>query len=145
MSNAQPAKLPVWFWVIAGAAIVWNLFGVGAYIGQVTTSPEALAAMPEAERTLMENIPAWSTALFAIAVFTGLAGSILLLLRRRLSVPVFGVSLASVLVQMFYWLVLTSSLAVYGAGGIVMPALVIVIAVFLVWYSMSAKGKGWLR
>ena len=145
MSNPQQTTLPVWFWVIAGAALVWNAFGVMSYLAHVTISDEALAAAPAAERALMENTPAWATSLFAVAVFTGVAGCVLLLLRKPLATTVFGVSLASASIQMFWWLFLTSSLTVYGLGGAVMPVLVIAIAVFLVWFSMSAKSKGWLR
>jgi len=144
MSDLQHSRLPVWFWAIAGAALIWNLFGVVSYIGMVTMSDEELAAMTEAERALIEGAPAWATGLFAIAVFSGVAGCVLLLLRKRLATPLFGVSLASVVLQMFWWIFLTSSIAVYGASVAVMPSVVIAIAVFLFWFSMSAKGKGWL-
>jgi hypothetical protein len=33
---------------------------------------------------------------------------------------------------------------VYGPGGMTMPIMVMAISIFLVWYSRSAKEKGWI-
>jgi len=145
MPNTQAMKLPVWFWVIAGVALLWNLMGVASYFGQVTISDEAIAALPAAEQALYKNTPAWATASFAIAVFSGAAGCILLLLRNRLAVFAFGLSLISIIIQMSYWLLMTNSIAVYGPGGATMPVLVIVIGALLLWFSMSSKTKGWFK
>ena len=43
-----------------------------------------------------------------------------------------------------YWMVFTNSLEVYGPAGAVMPLVVIFIAAFLLWYTNSAKVKGWI-
>ena len=145
MSNLQVAKLPIWFWIIAGVALIWNLMGVSAYIMQVTMSAEILSSLPEAERALYENVPVWATGAFALAVFGGAIGCVLLLLRRNLSVPVFGASFAGVIVQMIYNFGIANSIAVYGPGSMLMPVMVVIIGAFLIWYSMSAKGKGWLK
>ncbi len=45
------------FWVISIFALVWNILGVVTYLMSVTTSPEALAAIPDAERALHTDIP----------------------------------------------------------------------------------------
>ncbi|WDI30417.1 hypothetical protein PUV54_10650 [Hyphococcus flavus] len=145
MSEKLNSKLPVWFWVVAGFALVWNIIGVGSYISTVTMSEETLAAMPEAERALMEGFPSWALSAFAIAVFAGVAGCVLLLLRKQLATPVFGLSLAAIVVQMGWWVFLAGSLAVYGIGAAFMPALVTIVAAFLLWFSMSSSSKGWLN
>lgn len=145
MSNMQPVKLPVWFWVIAGVALVWNLMGVGAYIAQVTMSPEAMNALSEAERAGYENMPAWAVGAFAIAVFGGALGCILLLLRNKLAVPVFGASLIGIVVQMFHSFVIANAMAVYGPGATIMPIMVLLIGAGLVWWSINIKGKGWIK
>ncbi|PLX55151.1 MAG: hypothetical protein C0629_13985 [Chromatiales bacterium] len=140
MSN-QPTR---WFWILAIAALVWNLLGVMAYVMQVSMTEEALALLPEDQRVLYETVPAWATAAFAIAVFAGALGCIALLLRKSWATPVFVLSLAGVLVQMFHSLFLSDALEVYGASGMVMPILILVIAVWLVGFSRSAAAKGWL-
>lgn len=132
------------FYVIGGVALAWNLLGVMAYIMQVTMSPEALSALPNAERMLYENMPDWATAAFAIAVNGGALGALLLILRKALAIPVLIASLLGVIVQMYHSFLIANSIEVYGPGGMIMPIMVLVISVFLVWYSRGAKAKGWI-
>ena len=137
-------KVPASFWVISSVAFVWNLMGVMAYIMQAYMSPESLAAMPEAEQALYINMPAWATGAFAIAVFGGALGSLLLLFRKRLAISILILSLLGVLVQMAHNFFLSKSFEVYGPGGMIMPVMVIVVAFALVWYARMASAKSWL-
>ena len=144
MSEKVQDAIPRSFWVISGVALAWNLLGVVAYIGQVAMTEDALMKLPEAERALYESIPAWETAAFAVAVFGGVVGSLLLLRRKSWAVPVFMASLAGILVQCYHSFFVANSIEVYGPGGLVMPAMVLVIGVLLVWYSRSANAKAWI-
>jgi hypothetical protein len=80
-TNTKP---PVWFTIVAVLALIWNAFGVMAYIMQVTMTPEALATLPVAEQALYTNLPAWYTGAFAIAVFGGALASLALVLKKEL-------------------------------------------------------------
>lgn len=137
-------KPPRYFFWIAIAAFIWDLFGVMAYVGTVTIGPEALAEMPEAHRVLMENTPAWSTGLFAIAVWGGVLGTLLLILRKALALPVLVVSLAAVVINAAYTWFMTDAYEVLGAGQAAFAVLILAIAAFLVWFANDAKGKGWI-
>jgi len=132
------------FWIIGIIALIWNLMGVFAYITQVNMTPEIIAALPEAEQALYENVPAWVMGVFAIAVFGGSLGCILLLLRKKIATPVFIISLIGIIAQMVYNFGMSKAAEVYGPVGMVMPAMVVLIAIFLVWYSKQATAKGWL-
>jgi len=133
-----------WFWIVGGIAMVWNLLGVMAYIAQVTMSPEALQALPENQRTLIESVPVWATSAFAIAVWGSTLGSILLLMRKKLATPVLIVSFIGILVQMFYNVVISKSIEVYGPGGLAMPILVFAFGLFLIWFSRKSTANGWI-
>lgn len=150
MNTKVPA--PGWFTAVAIIALLWNLFGVAAYLitvlGPMLMTPEVLGAMPEAERAQAEEglaqlaaTPAWATAAFAVATFGGLLGSILLLMKKNLAVPLFALSLAGVLVQQIWGLFL-SGVALSG-GALVLPAVVLLFAVFLLWLATRAKKEGW--
>ena len=143
MSEISNNKAPKWFMIVAGVLLVWNLLGVMAYIMQVTMSPDALAALPEAQRELYENTPAWATAAFAVAVNGGALGCLLLLLKRSLAGFFLQLSLAGVLVQMFHSFFMSKSFEVFGPGGMVMPVMVIVIAIYLVILAAKAKTNRW--
>lgn len=138
-------KLPVWFWVVAGLALAWNLIGVAAYLGDVTMTEEAVADLPEAQQALRAATPGWLTGVYAIAVFAGVAGSIALLLRKGFATPILGVSLAAIVLQMGYVLFGMNAIGLIGANVAIFPAIITAIGAFLVWFSLSAKGKGWLR
>ncbi len=138
------ATAPRSFWIISGVFLVWNLMGVMAYLMQVTMSDEAMTALPEAQRDLYLNTPAWATGAFAIAVFGGTLGCIFLLLRKSWAVPVLILSLIGVLVQMFHVFFMSPALEVLGAGSVVMPSLVTAGAIFLIWYARMARGRDWI-
>ena len=144
MSEESNNNPPRFFYLISGFALVWNLLGVGAYVSQVTMSPDALSALPEAERMLYENVPVWATAAFAIAVNGGALGCLLLILRKAIATPVLIASLAGVVVQMYHSLFIADSIEVYGPGGAIMPILVVVIGAYLIWFSIDAKNKGFV-
>lgn len=144
MAEESSGAAPRSFLIISIVALLWNLFGAVSYIMQITMSAETLANMPEAERVLNESIPSWVTGVFAIAVSGGVIGCVGLLLKKTWCIPVFLVSLAAVVLQFAYWLLLTDAIDVYGPEAVAMPLFVTVIAVFLPWYSRGAKSKGWL-
>ena len=143
MSGELNSKAPKWFMIVAVVLLVWNLLGVMAYIMQVMMSPETLAALPQEQRQLYENTPAWATAAFAVAVNFGALGCVLLLLRKNLAGLFLQLSLAGVLVQMFHSFFMSKSFEVFGPGGLVMPVMVIVIAIYLVVLAAKAKMRRW--
>ena len=139
-----PSKPSTAFWIISVVALVWNLMGVMAFIGQMMITPEALALLPPDQQELYSNVPLWATIAFGIAVWGSVLGCVLLLVRKKLAVSVLSIAFAGILVQMVHSLVISKSIEVYGPGGMIMPILVILIGGFLVWYSRKAAALGWL-
>ena len=142
--NDQNAKVPTSFWVISGIALIWNALGIFNFIGQTFMSEETLRALPEDQQVLFENVPMWLTIIFAIAVITGTLGCIGLLLRKAWAVPLLLISMITALFQMLHGLIMTDMVSVMGTSAIVTTVLVIVVAIFLYWYSKQSKAKGWL-
>lgn len=132
------------FWIISAAALVWNLIGLAVYISQVTAGPEAYANYTEAQQAFMIGRPAWATSAFAIAVSTGVLGSLLLLLRKALAIIMFAASLLGIVLQQMHAFVFANGFEVWGPIGLILPATLIVIAVALLLYSRAAKAKTWL-
>jgi len=144
MTN-ETIKPPTWFWVVSVIALLWNLMGVLAYLGEAFATPEMLAAMPEEQRNMIEQRPAWATAAFAIAVWGGFVGSILLLHRRGLAHIVFVISLVGVVVQMMYNLIIAESTISYGPGQISMVILIPLIGILLIFLAKRGKTEHWLK
>ena len=143
MSELLNKEAPKWFMVVSVVLLIWNLFGVMAYIAQVMMSPESLAALPEEQRQLYESTPVWATAAFAVAVNCGALGCLLLVLKRNLAGLLLQLSLAGVLVQMVHAFFMSKSFEVFGPGGMIMPVMVIVIAIYLVVLAAKAKTLRW--
>ena len=134
------------YWIIGTVALLWNLLGVMAYVMQVSATPEQLAAAYTPEQVeLLIAIPAWATSMTAIATTFGVLGSILLLLRRKLSTVVYAISLVALIIQNIYTFGMTETLTVFGTTPLLIQSAVMLIAVFLVWYSRQAGAKGWMR
>ena len=144
-TQSTNSSVPIWFWVVSIVALLWNLLGVMAFFGQVMMPPEMLEAMPQAQRSLFENMPAWAYAGFAAGVFGGALGCIALLIRQKWARILFIISLAGVIIQNINAFFVQDSYSVFGPGGTVMVLLVIVVAIVLIWFSGYARDKGWLN
>jgi hypothetical protein len=127
------------FWVIAIGAVVWN--GLGALNFIVQLDSQMLHAYRDSEQALIENRPFWATAGFATAVFGGVLGSVLLLLRKSVASYVFVLSLVGVIVTQTHTLSIGVGLSVGEVLGIVL--LPLIVALFLVWYAIWALRRGW--
>lgn len=143
MTNSEN-KPPMWFWIVSALALLWNLAGAMAYLGQAYMSVEALAQMSDAERLLYESQPAWVTAAFAIAVWGGSLGCIALLLKKKWAKPIFSISLLGIVAQLSHSFFMSNSFEVYGSGAMVMPVMILIVGIALVYFTNSALKKGWL-
>ena len=136
---------PKWLTATAILALIWNALGCVAYLADVRTTPEEIAALPLAQQQLLASRPAWAVAGSAIAVWAGLLGSLGLLLRRRWAFPVLVASLIGVLVQDYALFVVARVTDVLGIVPLLLQALVLLIAVLLVTLARRGVAQGWLK
>ena len=129
------------FWVIGTVSLIWNVMGVVNFLVQM--NPEMLNAYRESERMIIEGRPVWATAGFAIGVFAGAFGCLLLLLRQAAAYHVFIVSLTGVIVTMIHTLGIGIDFSfVEILGFIVLP---VAVAIVLIWYSKLSVRRGWIQ
>tara|TARA_Y100000589_G_C26968047_1_gene553422 strand:- start:395 stop:826 length:432 start_codon:yes stop_codon:yes gene_type:complete len=131
--------------VFAWLMVLWNGIGVAAFFSQLMMTPEMIAQLPEAQQAVYRDIPVWSYSAYALAVFGGLTGSILLALGKKLAFPVLVISLAGVIVQQYYNFVVIDAISIMGWGIVVMPVIVTSIALLLVLISQRGVRAGWLH
>lgn len=126
------------FWVIGAITLIFNVMGVINYFAQMNA--DSLASFPEHYRPIIEGRPAWATGAFAIAVFGGSLGCLLLLLRKSVAFYVLIASLLGVIVSMMH---------IFGVAGFssfeiwIGVLMQLVVTAFLIWYSKLAERKGW--
>ncbi len=131
------------FWIISVLALLWNIMGVVAYLGQAYMTDEVLKALSEGEQSYYNNVPAWVTGAFAIAVFAGVFGCVGLLIRKKWAVILFVISIIAVIAQSTYNLYIQKFMEV-PLQHMIWSLVVILIAIFLVWFSRNAAKKNWL-
>jgi len=128
------ARVPGWFWAVAGLAVLWEGYGCYEYASQ--------SLVPDEERqggyAAMRD---WQWGVFAIAVWSGLIGAVLLLLRSRWASWLLLVSLVAAALQYGY------AAAQRGIPSEAMPVAVAVlgVGVALVIFASRAARRGWLR
>jgi hypothetical protein len=126
------------FWIISVGTLIFNVMGVINYFVQMNA--DSLASFPESYRPIIEDRPAWATAAFAIAVFGGSLGCLLLLLRKSAASYVFIVSLLGVIVSMMHIFNVAGLSSFEVWMGVLMQ---LVVTAFLIWYSKLTESKGW--
>ena len=145
---ARKGRVPVWYWVIAVLALLWNLGGVAAFVGQMVDLEASVQSLPEENRQaildLLKSAPAWTTVAFAVAVFGGVLGSIGLLARQKWALLMFVLSAVAVLIQHGYAFLMTEMLSLLRSTDLILPILVVVLDVALVAFSWLANKRGWL-
>lgn len=139
-------KPPKWYYGVVGVLTLWALIGCYTYLAQVMMSAADLAALPTAQRDMMAALPTWITAVYAIAVWSALAGAICLLLRMKFARSAYVVSLISIIVQFGWTLVMLPIIETMGfAEAAGFPIFIAVVGAISVWFAGKAARHGWLR
>ena len=145
MSTITKQKPPIWYWIIAAFALLWNAMGVYQYLQQAYQTDAFKAMYPDPETLEMViNTPGWVMAAFATAVFFGFLGSLALVLRKRWAKPLLLISLTGIVVQLTYNLFISNALEVYGPGAIIMPMMVLIFGLAIFYLAKKAETKGWI-
>jgi hypothetical protein len=143
MNDAAVGRVHWSFWAIGATALIWNVMGVVNFFMQMNGA--AVAAMPEAQRAIIQDRPVWANVAFALAVFGGAFGCVLLLLRKAGATYLFIASLLGVVLQMIPNLgMVSSSIRLSPVEMSIMVIMPLAVAVFLLWYSIHAKHKRWI-
>ena len=137
-------KIPVWFWIVSIILLIWNVMGIMNFMSQATMTQEAFDALDETQKSLIENRPSWVMVAFGLAVFGGLLGCVALLLKKKLAVNLFLVSLLGVVFQFGHGL-FTGSGDMFTTAMMVITILVVVLALFAIWFARMSSKKDWLQ
>ncbi|WP_422104513.1 hypothetical protein [Winogradskyella sp.] len=138
-------KPPIWFWIVSVIGLIWNSLGVHGYLSQAYKTSAYTDAYSSEQLATMDSLPAWYTALFAIAVFSGAIGCLLLLLRKKFSKLLLTLSFLAATIQMVYFLFIADLKGVDFSDNKIMAYIIIVFAAFLVWFAKNANTKGWIN
>jgi ribose/xylose/arabinose/galactoside ABC-type transport system permease subunit len=141
--EVQKPRAPWHLWVVGGLALVWNAIGAMDYVMTQTRNEAYMAQFTPEQLEYFYGFPAWVVAAWAIAVWGGLLGAILLLLRRRLAVPVFLVSFIAMVITTIYNYLLSDGMRVMGdAATLAFTGAIFFIALLLWLYARAMAQRG---
>ena len=146
MNKSERTKASWHLWLVGAVAILFNGMGAFDYVMTQTQNEEYLkstAGFTQEQIDFFATLPAWSDAMWAIGVWGGILGGILLLLRKSLSVLVLLCSFIGATISLSYFYIFSNGEDVVGDPGNVAFALFIVILAYgFLHYARSMKQKG---
>jgi len=139
-------KAPWHFWVVGIVALLWNSVGAMDYFMTQTRNEGYMSQFTPEQLEYFYAFPTWLVALWAIAVWGGVLGALLLLARMRLAVTVFLVSLISMATTTVYSYGISNGMEVVGdTFSLVFTAVIFLIALSLYGYARTMHAKGILN
>ena len=127
---------PWHLWLVGILGLLWSLMGVVSFVATQMNAEAMMSGFPPEQRAYFLSFPLWADGFWAISVFAGLIGCLLLLLQHPLAFPFLLASLIGAIVYSLGGLFLLGGMAVMRAtGGLVLSFVPIVIAAFLALYA----------
>lgn len=139
---ATPRRTPVHFWVVASLAVLCDLVGAFDYLMTQTRNEAYMGQFTPEQLEYFYGFPAWAVAFWALAVWGGLLGALLLLPRKRLAEPVLLGSFASVVVTFVHNFLLSDGMEVMGGGGVAFSGVILGVALGLWLYARAMVKRG---
>lgn len=143
--NGQASGRPWYISVVGVLAALWN--GVGAFDYSMTETRNAryMTGFTADELAYFYDFPGWAVGAWALGVWGGLAGALLLLLRSRWAVHAFVLSLLGVAGMTAYQMTHAVPASFRTTASLGLTAAIWTIAGLLLWYAVAMRERGVLR
>lgn len=140
--GARGGQAPIWFWILAVGALLFEAAGAYLFANSMTLDPNML---PLDQRSIYAATPKWMTFAWGVAIATGVIGAVALLARRRIAQPFLLISWLAVAVQ-FAGLFLVKQLRELTPEDHLMVPIVILLLSYGIWQlSLLANKRYWLK
>jgi hypothetical protein len=131
-----------WYLIGAIASLLFMALGCAIYVMHVTADP---AALPLDQRAAYAAEPAWVTALNAVAVWVGLIGAVLLVMKRRLAEALLLVSFIATLLWLAGLLLVPALRDALSTNDVAVAVIVTLITGTIWSFARHSRQLGWLR
>lgn len=138
MQEVDAKQTPWHLWVISGTALLWSAMGAFDYVMTQTRNEAYMSGFTPEQLEFFYGFPPWVVAAWAIGVWGGVLGALLLLIRRHLAVWVLLVSLIAMVITAFHNYVLSNGMEVIGdAFSLSFTAVIFLISLALFLYARA--------
>jgi hypothetical protein len=146
MITAQQPITSRTLWHLWSAGIIgtlWSLMGVVSFVLTQMNVEAVMSGFPPQQRAYFESFPLWTDTSWAIGVFAGLIGCVLLLLRKRSAFRALLISAIGTILSSLGGLVLLGGMEVMSeTDGLGLSVLPVVVAALLASYAHAMRKKG---
>ena len=134
---------PWHLWLIGTIGGLWSLIGVLSFVLTQMNAEAVMSRFPPQQRQYFESFPLWAVAFWAIGVFGGVIGCLLLLLKNRLAFHVLLASVIGAIVFNLGGLFLLGGMEVMvETGGLGLTVFPIIFGAFLAYYARAMSKRG---
>jgi hypothetical protein len=146
MSEAQGTKRerrPWHLWLIGLIGGFWTSMGAVSFILTQMNVEAVMSQFPPEQREYFESFPLWTDAFWALGVFGGVIGCVLLLLKNRFAFLVLLASLIGTIVSSLGGLFLLGGMEVMvKTSGVGLTLIPVIVAAALASYAFAMNRKG---
>lgn len=140
---SEQARTPWHLWVIGILMLFWSAGGTFDYVMTQTRNASYMSQFTPEQLDYFYGFPPWVVASWAIGVWGGVLGSLLLLFRSHWAVLMFWLSLLATLATALHTLVMAevSMMDIAGTFALVFSIAIIIIAAAVVWYTRWMQSR----
>ena len=143
MAAQRTTGRPWHLWLIGIIGILWSAMGVVSFMLTEMRVEAVMSRFPPQQRAYFESFPWWSVAFWAIGVFGGVIGCLLLLLKHRRAFHVLLVSLIGTVVSTLGGLFLLGGMQVMrDTDALGLTLFPIIVAAVLASYAGAMSKNG---
>jgi hypothetical protein len=146
MSEAQGMKTPgrPWhLWLIGIVGGLWSALGVLSFMLTQMKVEAVMSQYPPQQREYFESFPFWAVAFWAIGVFGGVIGCVLLLLKNRFAFHVLLAAVIGAIVSNLGGLFLLGGMEVMGGtSALGFAVFIIILAALQAYYARAMSNNG---
>lgn len=133
---------PRWLLWVSLLFLVWNLFGVFAFVSQWNMTAADIAKLPQVQQDMWANMGSVTWGAYAVAILSGTIGAVFLLMKNKGAANAFLISVAALILQF-------SNPIGFALGAdqpqmIIFPLFIIAMAVLEFFLARKWRDKGWL-
>lgn len=137
-----PQPVARWYMIAAIASVLFMLVGcVGFVLDRMTDT----SSLPLDQRTVVLARPLWSLVAYGLAVWVGLAGAVLLVMKRKLAEPLLLVSLMAAVFTFLPYAVVPGVRDNVSTNDIAFALVILAITWTIFWFARHSRQRGWLR
>lgn len=136
-------KTPWHLWLVGIVGTLWSAMGALDFVMTQTHNEAYMSAFTQEQLDFFYGFPLWLIAAWGIAVWGGVIGSILLLLKKRSAVLTFLISLLAMVITTIQNYVLSNGMEIMGdAFSLVFTLVIFLASLGLYLYAKKMQSKG---